>query len=81
MNETRIGLEMFTSLKAAVNHCRIINGHENSFKLLPTRCCITGASSTSKSNQNGKKKKRKKQEEKLNITVVTRQKSGSVEIN
>ena len=45
MNETRIGLEMFTSWKAAVNHCRVINGHENSFKLLPTRCCITGASS------------------------------------
>ena len=78
MNETRIGLEMFTSLKAAVNHCRIINGHENSFKLLPTRCCITGASSTSKIKP---KEKRKKQEEKLNITVVTRQKSGSVEIN
>ena len=80
MNETRIGLEMFTSLKAAVNHCRVINGHENSFKLLPTRCCITGASSTSKSNQK-KKEKKKKEEEKLNITVVTRQKSGSIEIN
>ena len=60
MNETRIGLEMFTSLKAAANHCRIINGHENSFKLLPTRCCITGASSTSKSNQKKKEKRGRK---------------------
>mgnify|MGYP000005311498 CR=1 FL=1 len=59
MNETRIGLEMFTSLKAAANHCRIINDHENSFKLLPTRCCITDASSTSKSNQKKKEKKKK----------------------
>ena len=50
---------MFTSLKAAVNRCRIINGHENSFKLLPTRCCITGASSTSKIKPKEKRKKEK----------------------